>query len=98
VTGDALWYFAYGSNMSGAILRERRGLTPRACRPATLGDYRLVFTLPVGPGEALFVDVGDSLLQQIGNEVTILDRLLEAVGVYGIAEVMLSITALFFVG
>jgi len=51
VTGDALWYFAYGSNMSGAILRERRGLTPRACRPATLGDYRLVFTLPVGPGE-----------------------------------------------
>jgi len=51
VTGDALWYFAYGSNMSGAILRERRGLAPLACRPATLADYRLVFTLPIGPGE-----------------------------------------------
>jgi cation transport regulator ChaC len=51
VTGDALWYFAYGSNMSGAILRERRGLSPLVCRPATLADYRLVFTLPVGPGE-----------------------------------------------
>jgi len=51
VTGDALWYFAYGSNMSGAILRERRRLAPLACRPASLSDYRLVFTLPVGPGE-----------------------------------------------
>ena len=51
MTADALWYFAYGSNMSGAILRERRGLAPLACRPATLADYRLVFTLPIGPGE-----------------------------------------------
>jgi cation transport regulator ChaC len=51
VTGDALWYFAYGSNMSGAILRERRGLAPLECRLATLPDYQLVFTLPVGPGE-----------------------------------------------
>jgi hypothetical protein len=51
VSGGALWYFAYGSNMSGAILRERRGLSPLACRPATLADHRLVFTLPIGPGE-----------------------------------------------
>lgn len=51
MTGDALWYFAYGSNMSGAILRERRGLAPLAWRTATLADYRLVFSLPVGPGE-----------------------------------------------
>jgi len=41
-------YFAYGSNMSGAVLRGRRGLQPLACRPATLPDYRLVFTLPIG--------------------------------------------------
>ena len=46
-----LWYFAYGSNMSGAILRGRRGLDPLACRPALLPGYRLVFTLPIGPGE-----------------------------------------------
>lgn len=51
MTGDRLWYFAYGSNMSGAIFRGRRGLQPLACRPATLLGYRLVFTLPVGPGE-----------------------------------------------
>ena len=48
---DALWYFAYGSNMSGAIFRGRRGLEPLACGPATLPDYQLVFTLPIGPGE-----------------------------------------------
>ena len=51
MTDAPLWYFAYGSNMSGAILRGRRGLDPLACRPATLPDYQLVFTLPVGPGE-----------------------------------------------
>ena len=37
--------------MSGAVLRGRRGLEPLAARPATLPGYRLVFTLPVGPGE-----------------------------------------------
>ena len=47
----SLWYFAYGSNMSGAIFRGRRGIAPLACRPATLRDYQLVFTLPIGPGE-----------------------------------------------
>ena len=46
-----LWYFAYGSNMSGTILRGRRGLDPLVCRPALLPGYRLVFTLPIGPGE-----------------------------------------------
>ena len=51
MTGESLWYFAYGSNMSGAILRARRGLAPLACRPATLSGYQLVFTLPIGPGE-----------------------------------------------
>lgn len=47
----SLWYFAYGSNMSGAILRGRRGLAPLAARPACLHGYRLVFTVPIGPGE-----------------------------------------------
>ncbi|HSP96018.1 MAG TPA: gamma-glutamylcyclotransferase family protein [Candidatus Dormibacteraeota bacterium] len=48
---DALWYFAYGSNMCGAIFRERRGMHPLAARVAWLADHRLCFNIPVGPGE-----------------------------------------------
>lgn len=51
MTPEPLWYFAYGSNLSGRILRERRGLAPLAVRPGTLDGYQLVFTLPIGPGE-----------------------------------------------
>ena len=45
----ALWYFAYGSNMSPAIFVERRGMRPLATRRARLDGYRLCFDLPVGP-------------------------------------------------
>jgi cation transport regulator ChaC len=48
---DALWYFAYGSNMSPAIFLERREMHPRLTRRGRLDGYRLRFTLPVGPGE-----------------------------------------------
>lgn len=48
---DALWYFAYGSNMCAAIFRERRGMRPLAARVAWLADHRLCFNIPVGPGE-----------------------------------------------
>lgn len=48
---DALWYFAYGSNMSPAIFLERRGMRPLATHRARLDGYRLCFSLPVGPGE-----------------------------------------------
>jgi len=48
---DGVWYFAYGSNMHPAIFRERRGMCPRAVRPARLREYRLCFNLPIGPGE-----------------------------------------------
>jgi cation transport regulator ChaC len=48
---DALWYFAYGSNMCRAIFCERRGMQPLAARPARLDGYRLCFNLPIGPGE-----------------------------------------------
>lgn len=44
---DASWYFAYGANMSGAIL-ERRGVAPLWREAARLSGYRLVFTLPGG--------------------------------------------------
>ncbi len=49
--GDALWYFAYGSNMCRAIFCERRGMQPLATRVAWLADHRLRFNIPVGPGE-----------------------------------------------
>lgn len=46
----SLWYFAYGSNMSGAIF-TRRGMRPSAATWGCLEGYRLCFDLPVGPGE-----------------------------------------------
>ena len=49
--GNALWYFAYGSNMSPAIFVERRGMHPLATQRARLEGYRLCFSIPVGPGE-----------------------------------------------
>jgi gliotoxin/aspirochlorine biosynthesis gamma-glutamylcyclotransferase len=48
---DALWYFAYGSNMSPAIFLGRRGMRPLAAQRARLDGFRLCFSLPVGPGE-----------------------------------------------
>ena len=48
---DALWYFAYGSNMTRAIFRERRGMSPREARYGWLHDYRLCFNIPIGSGE-----------------------------------------------
>ncbi len=49
--GDALWYFAYGSNLHDAIFRERRGMRAHAVRRGWLDGFRLCFNLPVGPGE-----------------------------------------------
>ena len=48
---DALWYFAYGSNLHDAIFRERRGMAAQAVRRGWLDGFRLRFNLPVGPGE-----------------------------------------------
>jgi cation transport regulator ChaC len=47
----ALWYFAYGSNMSRAIFVDLRRIEPLAARPAWIDGYRLVFDIPVGKGE-----------------------------------------------
>ena len=48
---DALWYFAYGSNMTRATFCDRRGMRPLATRCGCLEGYRLAFNIPVGPGE-----------------------------------------------
>jgi cation transport regulator ChaC len=46
-----VWYFAYGSNLDPRTFLGRRGMRPQDVRTARLGDWRLVFDLPVGPGE-----------------------------------------------
>ncbi|MEO8605049.1 MAG: gamma-glutamylcyclotransferase family protein [bacterium] len=48
---NAIWYFAYGSNLCRAIFHERRGMRPLAARVAWLDDHQLSFNIPVGPGE-----------------------------------------------
>jgi hypothetical protein len=47
----ALWYFAYGSNMSPATFAGRRGMKPIESRCAWIDGYRLCFDIPIGPGE-----------------------------------------------
>jgi len=46
-----LWYFAYGSNLCAATFCTRRGMRPLAVERARLPGWKLVFDLPVGPGE-----------------------------------------------
>lgn len=46
-----LWYFAYGSNLHRDVFIERRQMRPLATRWGWLGDYRLCFNIPIGPGE-----------------------------------------------
>jgi len=48
---EALWYFAYGSNMQLATFVDRRGMRPQRSVAGRLRGYRLTFDLPVGPGE-----------------------------------------------
>ena len=48
---DAIWYFAYGSNMCRAIFFERRKMRPLHTRWGWLLDFEIRFNIPVGPGE-----------------------------------------------
>ncbi len=54
---STLWYFAYGSNMSGSIFLERRQMRPLATRRGCLEGHRLCFDLPVGPGERAVANI-----------------------------------------
>ncbi len=47
----ALWYFAYGSNMSPGTFVDRRRMRPLATRRGWLAGHRLCFDVPIGPGE-----------------------------------------------
>jgi cation transport regulator ChaC len=46
---DAVWYFAYGSNMHHSAFRERRGMRPIEWRAARVRGYRLRFNLEGRP-------------------------------------------------
>jgi cation transport regulator ChaC len=46
-----VWYFAYGSNLDPETFEGRRRMRPLGSCRACLAGYRLVFDLPVGPGE-----------------------------------------------
>jgi cation transport regulator ChaC len=48
---DLVWYFAYGSNLDPGTFEGRRRMRPLGSRRASLAGWRLVFDLPVGPGE-----------------------------------------------
>lgn len=41
---DCVWYFAFGSNMSEQLFRERRHMTPVESRVGRLANHRLVFS------------------------------------------------------
>jgi cation transport regulator ChaC len=52
-----VWYFAYGSNLDPATFLTRRGMRPVTAHVAHLAGHRLVFDLPVGPGERAVANV-----------------------------------------
>jgi hypothetical protein len=62
----SVWYFAYGSNMQGATLRGRRGITWTRAIPARIADWRFVCDKP-----PLFPSMGESyanLVPEAGAE------------------------------
>ncbi len=46
---DAVWYFAYGSNMHPSAFRDRRGMRPSETRTGRIAGYRLRFNLDGWP-------------------------------------------------
>jgi gamma-glutamylcyclotransferase len=62
------WYFAYGSNMQTATLRERRGIEFRRAVPACAAGWRLVLDKPplVAVGEAYANIIRDAAAEVLG--------------------------------
>lgn len=44
-TSEAIWYFAYGSNLCSAVLTGKRGITPLRSEVVFLPDYSLCFNV-----------------------------------------------------
>ena len=70
----------------------------RSGRRMSRSKFDVVYRLPSGSDVALLVEVRDPLVEQVGNEVAVLDRLLERVRVGGIAEVLEGVAAALLVG
>lgn len=47
--GDAVWHFAFGSNMHDSAFRDRRGMRPGEWRAGRVRGYRLRFNLEGRP-------------------------------------------------
>ena len=59
-------------------------------------EIRCRITFAIRAGEAILIDVGDALFEQIGYQIAVFDGLLEAVGEDRVTEVVLSIAPSFF--
>lgn len=46
---DAVWYFAYGSNMHDSVFQERRAMRPKEWRAGRVSGFRLQFNLDGRP-------------------------------------------------
>jgi cation transport regulator ChaC len=55
-----LWYFAYGSNLDPDTFEGRRGMRPLDRCRVSLAGFRLVFDLPVGPGERAVANLAEA--------------------------------------
>jgi gamma-glutamylcyclotransferase (GGCT)/AIG2-like uncharacterized protein YtfP len=69
-----VWYFAYGSNLDPRTFLGRRRMRPAAVRTARLRGYRLVFDLPIGPGERAVANVEphpDSLIHGVAYQLSV---------------------------
>lgn len=68
-----IWYFAYGANMSNAVM-VRRGIHPLRSVPAILADHRLAFNLRgmplVEPVFANVVSARDDVVHGVAHQLT----------------------------
>jgi len=64
---DAVWYFAYGSNLSVDVFRGRRGIEHRRALPGRLHGWRLVFDKPP------IVPIGESYANLVADHAAFLE-------------------------
>lgn len=76
-----VWYFAYGSNMQSATLRDRRGISFQRAVPVRAAGWRLVFDKPalVPLGESFANIIPDASTHVLGVAFEITEADLERV-------------------
>jgi AIG2 family protein len=74
MSGDLVWYFAYGSNMQPATFAGRRGIVAARALPARLAGWQLVFDkpplLPMGQGMANVVATPGAEVLGVAHAIT----------------------------